>query len=104
MAQQLNQREKEIRHLEMAMSQVRGELSEKENEVVKVREDVEKTKKASQVYTYDRVFISVLCTISVLDWYQVHVITRWRSWGLESLSQTHSVYILGKNYRSYENT
>lgn len=52
MAQQLNQREKEIRHLEMAMSQVRGELSEKENEVVKVREDVEKTKKASQVYTY----------------------------------------------------
>ena len=50
MAQQLDQREKELRHLEIAMSQVRRELLEKENEVVKVREEMEKTWKANQVH------------------------------------------------------
>lgn len=49
LAQQLHQRESEVRHLEKALAQVRGDLLEKESLVARMREQVETARRDREV-------------------------------------------------------
>lgn len=52
LTQQLHQKESEVRHLEKALAQVRGDLLEKEGLVVRLREQVESAKREKEVQGY----------------------------------------------------
>ncbi len=49
LTQQLQQREKEVKHLEQALSRLREGMMEKENQIIQLKEVIERNKKASQV-------------------------------------------------------
>ena len=51
LAQQLQQKENEVQHLEQALSQLREGTMAKENQIIELKEAIDRSKKASQVST-----------------------------------------------------